>query len=428
LTSDDFGWVFFVFLSDGLFGIYMRILLITDYLPFPPISGDTIRVYNIIRRIAQKHELSLLVLFGAADSENSILHLQEFCKYVEVINHQWPDPLTCLPDLLRYFINGKPIELRLLYSQEMADKIRKLTAENNFDIVHIEHSRLALYRENIDPNSRSLSVLTFHNVAYDQFARISHIQKQIITRFRSWLFSWQLRRWEPSYAGMFTRCVTVSDLDRNILLAGNPNLQLEVIPNGTDTKKYQFLEAEQGSINLLFIGSMSYAPCVDGAVYFCDQILPLIQKKLPQVQLWLVGANPSPAVLQLACDHIHVTGYVESVLPFYQKAAVTVVPLRAGGGTRLKILEAMAFGRPVVSTAIGCEGLDVVDGQHLFIADDPAEFAEKILRLLGDENLYQRMAAEARELVVSQYDWDQISDKLVDVYSEIIQEQKRQTL
>ena len=406
----------------------MRILVITDYLPFPPIAGDTIRVYNIIRRISQDNELSLLALFGTTDTADSILHLQEFCKYVEVIDHQWPDPLSCLPDLFRYFITGKPIELRLLYSQKMADKIHQLTSETHFDIVHIEHSRLALYRENIDPNSQSLSVLTFHNVAYDQFARIAHIQKRLITRFRSWLFSWQLRHWEPSYAGMFTRCVTVSDLDRKILLAGNPNLQLEVIPNGTDTKKYQFLEAEQGSLNLLFIGSMSYAPCVDGAVYFCTQILPLIQQKLPHVQLWLVGASPSPVVLQLACEHIHVTGYVESVMPFYQKAAVTVVPLRAGGGTRLKILEAMAFGRPVVSTAIGCEGLEVVDGQHLFIADDPESFAEKILRLLGDENLYQHMTADARELVVSKYDWDQISTKLLDVYSEIIQEQNCQPL
>ena len=115
-------------------------------------------------------------------------------------------------------------------------------------------------------------------------------------------------------------------------------------------------------------------------------------------------------------------------MPFYQKAAVTVVPLRAGGGTRLKILEAMAFGRPVVSTAIGCEGLDVVDGQHLFMADDPEAFAEKVLRLLGDENLYQHMTADARELVVSKYDWDQISTKLLDVYSEIIQEQNCQPL
>jgi len=398
----------------------MRILYITDYLPFPLISGDRIRVYNIIRRISRGNELSLLVLFGAPDMSESILHLREFCEQVEVINHKWPDPISCLPDLLRYFIGGKPIELRLLYSKEMADKIHELTSESNFDIVHIENSRLALYRENINPNSHSLSVLAFQNIAYDQYARISLIEKNIIAKLRARLFSWQLRSWEPSYAGKFTRCLTVSDVDRKILLARNTDLQLEVIPNGIDTKKYQFLNAEQNSLNLLFIGSMSYAPCVDGAVYFCTQVLPHVQQAIKYVDVWIVGANPAPEVIGLASDRVHVTGYIEDILPYYKQAAVSVVPLRAGGGTRLKILEAMALGRPVVSTTIGCEGLEVVDGEHLLIADAPYQFAVKTVQLLTDKVLYCHIADNARRLITRKYDWDVIAQRQLDVYSDAI--------
>jgi glycosyltransferase involved in cell wall biosynthesis len=138
-----------------------------------------------------------------------------------------------------------------------------------------------------------------------------------------------------------------------------------------------------------------------------------------------VGTDPLPDVLQLAGDGVHVTGYVKDVLPYYEQTAVSIVPLRAGGGTRLKILESMALGRPVVSTSIGCEGLDVIDGRHLLIADDPKSFADKTVRLLTDSVLFQHIATEARQLVVNRYDWDIIAHQLMDIYSELVQRAAR---
>lgn len=345
----------------------------------------------------------------------------EFCRRVEVINHEWPDPLTCIPDMIRYLLTGKPLELRLLYSQKMADKIYQLTSNEEFDIVQIEHSRLALYRESINPNSRSKSVLVFHNIAFDQYDRIYNIEKNSVSRLRTWLFSRQLRYWEPSYAEKFNCCLTVSEADKRILLQANPRLSVDVIPNGTDVKKYKLLEANQNSPVLLFVGSMGYLPCADGAVYFCRQVLPFIRETISDIQVWIVGADPSSDVKQLASESIHVTGFVEDILPYYKQAAVSIVPLRAGGGTRLKILEAMALGRPIVSTSIGCEGLNVVDGQHLLIADNPKEFAEKTIRLLKDNALYQLVVTEARKFVVSGYDWDVIAHRLMSKYSELTQ-------
>ncbi len=398
----------------------MRILLITDYLPYPPISGDTIRVYNLIKRISQQHEIYLLALFETPELVESISHLLKFCRQVKVVNHEWPNPLTCLPEMLVYYLKGWPLELRLLYSQQMADLIRRLTSESAFDIVQIEHSRLALYRENIDPNAHCASVLTFHNVAFDQSQRISQIERKLISSMRTWIFARQLFKWEPSYAQKFDRCFVVSETERKALLGRNSHLKVDVIPNGTDTKKYRRLEVSHGPPALLFIGSMNYAPCVDGAVYFCNQILPYVRKEFQDIQVWIVGASPSPDVVQLAGKNILVTGYVEDILPYYQVSTVSIVPLRAGGGTRLKILEAMALGRPVVSTTIGCEGLDVVDGQHLLIADKPDKFAKHIIRLLTEKALYDRIVDQARKLVVERYDWDAIAEQSLKAYNEVV--------
>ncbi len=274
----------------------MRILIITDYLPYPPISGDTIRVYNLIRRISDYHEIYLLALFESLDTANSISQLSKYCRQVTVVSHQWPNPLTCIPDLVQYFIEGKPMELRLLYSRQLAELVYQLTSEENIDVVQIEHSRLALYRDCINPSSHCASVLALHNIAYDQIDRLLQFDKNPMDRIRTWIFARQLRQWEPSYAGKFDRCLTVSELDRKILLGLNSDLDIDVIPNGTDTKKFQRLETDQDVPALLFIGSMDYAPCADGAIFFCKEILPYIQEKIPEIEVWIVGASPSAQV------------------------------------------------------------------------------------------------------------------------------------
>jgi glycosyltransferase involved in cell wall biosynthesis len=229
-----------------------------------------------------------------------------------------------------------------------------------------------------------------------------------------------MRRWEPRYAERFDRCIAVSDEDKSLLLSANPSLQIKIIPNGVDAKVLQPLALEVTPPALLFIGTMSYAPCIDAVAYLCDQILPHIRRELSGVELWIVGADPTPEVSALNRDGIHVTGRVKDVVPYYRRSAVSVVPLRAGGGTRLKILEAMALGRPVVSTSIGCVGLDVVDGEHLLVADNPKQFSDQVVRLLSDRTLYERIRTNARQLVVNRYDWDIIVGQLLDAYYEII--------
>jgi sugar transferase (PEP-CTERM/EpsH1 system associated) len=400
----------------------MKILFITDLLPYPPISGDRIRVYNIIRRLARQHRVWLFSMFSP-EGTTGVTHMEEFCERVEAIDIPRQNPVFHLPGLMRFAFTGRPLGLKFFESEIQKNKIRELTKEEQFDIVNIEPSHMALYRESLTPNLHTKQVLGFHNIAFLQYERLYHFETTTIRKFRAWLHKVEMRHWEASYAKHFDRCTVVSEIERDLLLASNPHLVVNVIPNGVDTKIYRPLSApDRSAPDILFIGSMDCVPVQDAAYYFTKEILPRIQVEISEIELWLVGKNPSPDLMQLNSAHVHVTGRVDDILPYYQRCAVCVVPLRAGGGTRLKILEAMALGRPVVSTTIGCEGLEVVDGEHLLIADTPEQFSEKTVRLLRDRQLYQYISSNGRRLVEVHYGWDKIADQLMGVYVEMVAE------
>lgn len=397
----------------------MRVLIITDYLPFPLISGDRIRVYNLTQRIAERNEVSIAAPIRSSDDLASVGHLKTFCHRVETAELSRHHPVKHLPGLLAHALSGRPLELKFLHSRALRRKIQRMAAEEEFDIVQIEHSRMAPYGEALPHNTRSKTILSLHNVTATQFESISRIARRPMGRFRAWLYSRSMIRWEPRVALRFDRCLTVSELDRRSLRRAEPRLEIDVIPNGVDTHRFQLLPRIDRPPSLLFVGTMHYGPCIDAMIYFCDRILPIIQQRIQEIQLWIVGARPPESVRRLANANVHVTGRVADVVPYYRKSSVAVVPLRAGGGTRLKILESMALGRPVVSTSIGCEGLDVQDEEHLFIANSPQKFSERVIQLLTEEMTYERMVASGRKLVEERYDWDPIAEKLLEVYTTI---------
>lgn len=406
----------------------MRILVIADYLPYPLIGGDRIRIYNLLRRVASRHEVSLAAFLEKPEDAECVPHLQQICAKVVTANFPRRSRLARLPGLLRFALASKPMELNLLQSGELVAKIKQLVSTEDFDIVQIEHSRMGLYLETLPQDRRSKTILMFHNFTFQQYSRVSHIERRWDRKMRALLNSLAMLRWEPRYAERFDRCTTVSTIDRDLLLKSNPHLKVDVIPNGVDIQRYQLLPAENATPSLLFIGNMEYPPCVDAVLYFCTEVFPRILRMIPTMELWIVGRDPRSEVLQLNGGNIHVTGRVKDVVPYYRQSHVCVVPIRAGGGTRLKILEAMALGRPVVSTTIGCEGLNVIDGEHLLIADDPDQFADKTIRLLLDQELYQRITINGRKLVEDQYDWDKVAGKLMQVYTEMVEPQDFQSL
>jgi sugar transferase (PEP-CTERM/EpsH1 system associated) len=398
----------------------MRILVITNCIPYPPMSGGTLRAYNLLKRIARHHDVWLATNLHHPDEVSGVTHLETFCAGVITGVLERHHPLMYIPSLLRYAVAGWPLEHRFNHSAELAHKIEQLVSEIDFDIVQIEESSIALYLEQIPKDAPCKRVWTFYDIHFVREERIVQVDRSPTIKARRWLYRHMMRRWEPRYAERFDRCVVVSEIDRELLLGVNPRLNVCVVPNGVDTKDYRPLPQEATSPALMFIGSMRYSPCNDAVLYFADEVLPLIRRIMPEVEMWIVGPNPSAQVRRLDGEGTHVTGRVDDVRPYYARCSVCVVPLRAGGGTRLKILEAMALGRPVVTTTMGCEGLGVVDGEHLLVADTPAKFAEQVLRLLTDRTLYERLVTNGRALVVAQYEWDAIAETHLHMYAEMM--------
>lgn len=397
----------------------MRILLISRRIPYPPNTGYPQRVYNLLYRTAREHEIWLATFIHANQDPNEIAHLKNFCKGVETAIFQNHGAISHPVKAMLYYFKGIPPELRMYESRELAGKINNLVTQVEFDIIQIEDSQMGIFLDILPREIRSRTLLTFHDVNFKKYNQLFRLEPKMIRKIRTWLHSRMMLRWEPNHAERFGRCIAVSEFDRQLLLSSNPRLKIDVIPNGVDTHLYQTLPNINRLPELIFIGNMGYRPNIDAMIYFCKDIYPKIRREVSELEMWIVGINPSPEVKQLEGNGIHVTGYVDDVRPFYRRSAVCVVPLRAGGGTRLKILEAMAVGRPVVSTSIGCEGLDVVDSEHLLIADTPQQFAKKTISLLKDNGLWQRITAQARLLVENQYDWEVISKQLMQVYTEL---------
>lgn len=393
--------------------------MITDRIPYPVITGATLRVNNIVRRIAREHQVWLAAMIDDPDQKEGVLRLRKVCQEVATVNVRRAGALARPLEGLRYLLAGKPPDLRFQFSAELAEKIRDLVAKVGFDVAHIEFGHMGLYLEVLTQELQKRSIWVLHDVDSRKYARLSRLEPKPRRKLRTLLHSQMMRHWEPLYAERFARCITVSEPDRRLLLSANPRLRIDILPNGVDCHLYEPLPDSCSSPNIVFVGNMAYKPNVDAMTYFCSEILPRIRAEVPQGEMWIVGKDPSPEVKRLDGNGVHVTGRVDDVRPYYGRSTVCVVPLRAGGGTRLKILESMALGRPVVSTSIGCEGLEVADGEQIYIADHPEAFANATLRLLRDEALRQRISSKARELVVSCYDWDVIASKLMHVYAEV---------
>ena len=396
----------------------MQILIITNHVPYPPSSGTPSRNFNLLTRLAQEHEVWLAAFATTPEEKQGAEYLSKYCRGMITAEFQQTGAMGRPFRAIQYFFSGRPLDLRFYESRELFEKIREITSRINFDVVEIVDSYMGLYLEALNPEARPKVVLTFIDVLFSKYLRIARLEPTPKRKMRSLLNGKMMRRWEPRFAQRFHHCIAMSESDRNLLHSANPNLKIEIIPNGVDTKQFQPLPLPGSSQRLLFVGNMTYRPNIDAMIYFCNEVLPLIQREFP-VELWIVGVNPSPELADLEKNGVHITGGVDDLRPYYEQSAVCVVPLRAGGGTRLKILEAMAFGRPVVSTSIGSEGLDIKHGEHLFIADTPSLFAEYTLRLLKDNKVWQDLTRQARALVVEHYDWDRIARKQMDLYEEV---------
>jgi sugar transferase (PEP-CTERM/EpsH1 system associated) len=393
----------------------MNILFFTARIPFPPDRGDRIRPYYMIKYLSQNHSVSLLTFTDARDELWRLEGLKGYCKHMEVVVMS---KLRSYSNILLHPFSKKPFQCLYYDSREMREKINKLLRDYKFGIVHIFPLRLAGYLKYFG-NSRV--VIDFCDSKALLHSRLMRLRTNPIFKlidFEEWL---KMEFYEAKINRTATKCIAISSVDKEVIeRKGNSN-HLEVIPNGVDLSYFKPWPAQQERNSLIFVGSMDVIWNVDAVLYFYNKILPHVRKKIPDVKLYVVGANPAWKIRSLSRDpNVVITSNVLDVRPFIARSILSIVPMRLGAGIKNKVLESMAMRRPVISTTIGAEGIDVAENENILIADDPHDFAEKTIEVLENHYLRNRLAENGYRLVREKYDWFSVVGCLEKIYQSML--------
>ena len=416
----------------------MNILYIVPYVP----SLIRVRPFNLIRSLAARgHKITLLTLWSDEDERETLQELNPYCE--EIYSYHlpvWQSLFNCILSLptktpLQAVYCWQPKLENLLFSF-----FSQTNSRRNFDIIHIEHLRGAKYGVEL------LSKLTKNDhkahppVVWDSVDNISYLFRQATTTsktgFGRWITKFDLPRTE-NYEGwlptIFDEVLVTSKLDKEAFLSlipenGNQS-NISVVPNGVDLDYFK-PNSELGSeaATLVISGKMSYHANVNMVLYLTNEIMPLIWKERSDVKLWIVGKDPSPEIMALQENRaITITGYVEFILPYLQKATIAVAPIQYGAGIQNKVLEAMACGTPVVSTPKAVSAINVKSEEEIFLGATPEAFAQAVLRLLNNPQLCQQVGKAGQNFVEQNHRWDNIGEQLENIYFRVIQEKSNQS-
>ncbi len=416
----------------------MRILFLTPQLPYPPRQGTQIRNYHLVQAAAGTHDVDLLSFvrpeedMGSAPrregacplppvdvAANGLLSL---CRRVETV----PAPCRSRWSRLRSLITSvEPDLAHRLASQGFAAALTSLLQIERYDVVQVEGLEMSRYIPIIRALAPQASILfDDHNVEHLLQTRAAAVDSHRLSGWPraaySLVQSQKLRRYEARACQASDAVLVVSEADARALRDLRTGVSIHVVPNCVDVQYYQRDPmATPQPASLLFTGTMDYRPNVDAVAWFATDVLPLILALRPDVRVRIVGRSPSAIVKRLAEKHpnLQVIGAVEDVRPYFSESTLFVVPIRMAGGARLKILESMAMGLPVVSTPMGAEGIELADGRECLLAAGADSFATSVLQLLEDPALRTRLALAGRQIVEERYDWNRVAPRLLGVYA-----------
>jgi polysaccharide biosynthesis protein PslH len=390
--------------------IQVRVLFLSPRDSWPPNSGAKLRDYHFSRALASRFQLTYVFFADSSRRSDLSSHLQAE-KVVAV-----PAPAKYTSGKIVRGMMGKPLPIENYTSPEMTRTIRTLLGSQQFDLIHMDSMHLAAYVplfKELAPNA--CTILDWHNIESEAMIRYAATTHSQLKRLYAGITARQLEGVESSLLKACFAHVVCSTREENVLKQREPDARIAVMENGVDTEYFRPDTGRKPHNRLVFVGQMSYHANADGIAWFVREIWPALRAQFPELMLDIVGSNPTPAVRALgSAGGISVTGTVADVRPYYRKAVAAIVPLLTGGGTRLKILEAMAAGTPVISTALGAEGLSVQPGLDVLIAGDSPAAWVKAVALLTKDDSRAEIATRARHTVCSHYDWTSIGRKLCD--------------
>jgi sugar transferase (PEP-CTERM/EpsH1 system associated) len=399
----------------------MRLLFLTPQLPYPPHKGTTIRNYNLIVGLAGRHEIDLLA-FTDTEGARPTSPLDSLCRRIETI---LPPVRSMTRRAITTLLSPRPDMALRLWSPRFADRLAVWLRERDYDVIQIEGIEMARYGElaqSVAPGARR--VFDDHNAEWLLQRRTYQAERQLtgwsIGTLYSLIQTWKLTRFERQACRSAQHVLAVSATDAAAIRQLDPDVPITVVTNGVDTTLYRpgsVAAIDFGAPALVFSGTMDFRPNVDAALWFAANVLPKVRASIPAAEFVIVGQRPHARLAPLREQAgIRITGAVDDVRPYIAGACVVVVPLRMGGGTRLKVLEAMAMGAPIVSTWMGVDGFAVEEGREVVLADDADRFAAEVVKTIRDASRRQALAQHGRRFVEENYDWKTIVPKLEAVY------------
>jgi len=403
-------------------GKAMNILLLTQIVPYPPDSGPKVKTYYLLRHLASRHRVTLVCFTRNAQEEADAAALRDLVAEVHTVPLTRSTVRNALT-MARSLIRRRSWIIERDDSTAMHRLLARLVREAEiagrpYDMVHADQLNMAQFAEPL-PLPR---LLDEHNAVWTVFRRVA-AQERGLKRLL-WEREWRmLRTYEGRVCREFEAVTAVSHEDRQALLeAMGSRRDIPVIPIAVDAEREQPIARQPNARGILSLATMMWPPNVDGVLWFARSIYPLIKQQVEGTRFFVVGQRPVADVRALPEQDpsIEVTGYVPDPTPYIAASACLIVPLRSGGGMRVKILEALARGIPVVSTTIGYEGIDLVPGEHLLVGDTPDAFADAVVRLLRDPHLGERIAAAGRRRLLERYDWRAVCPAMDEVYDRVV--------
>lgn len=388
----------------------MNILFISTWFPYPKDNGSKIRIYNLLRGLSKQHRIMLISFSDDPVDQAQIEHLKCFCQVEEIVSSKRYNPAGLRA--LFGFISSMPRSLFDTYSQEMFHAIRRVISSQKIDLVIASQWNTAIYWKAFQGTPA-----IFDEVEIGIFEGWLKQSPTIVHRLRHKITLLKQGVYLNELLSQYNACTVVSENELHLVKDSRPgSCAIEVIPNSIDLSEYSQISEDRSPYELIFTGSFRYSANYKAIQWFLSDIYPKIKEKVKEINLTITGDHMGLPI-PLAED-VTLTGSIPDIHNRIARARISIVPLLEGGGTRLKILEAMALNTPVVSTSKGAEGLEVENGKHLLIADTPEDFTEAVIRLLSEDKLRRTLTRQARSLVEEKYN----SEAVINRYLEVVEQ------
>ncbi|MCM8809991.1 MAG: glycosyltransferase family 4 protein [Candidatus Omnitrophica bacterium] len=405
----------------------MRILIVSHTFPYPPNEGIKLPLYNLIKEFSKNNEVSL-ISFIFEKEKIFIDEVKKYCKELEIIFFK--PSKNILKIFYNIFFESTPYNVKQFFSLEFKEKLLSLTKKIDFDIIFFDFLTTAIYSDFII-DKRFVKFLHYHDAMSMLFYRNFFSDKNILRKVY-WYFQYRkILSFENKFNNMFDKITVVAEKDKQWLVSKSKieENKVEVIPNGVDIEYFKVFKEEIlkykkelkiFSPSILFRGIMNFRPNIDGCLWFLKKVFPILKKLIPEIKFYIVGPNPSNEILRYKIEDVIIKGYVEDLRFYIASCDINICPMISGSGIKNKILESLAMGKPSVITSIACEGIpELKDGENVLIADTPQEFADKIILLFKNNDLYQKIAYNGRKLVEKNYTWEKAVKKFYKLFEEL---------